>query len=63
MAQRNRVPLARADRPVTWRDLTVYTHGVVTALVLHGQVGWPTTTAAAVGLTGPVLWELLRGQR
>ncbi len=63
MAQRNQVPSTRTDRPVTWRDLAVYTHGVLTAVALHNEVGWPATTAAAVGLTGPGLWELLRGQR
>ncbi len=52
-----------SDRPVTWRDVSVYGHGLLTTASLHFQVSWPTTTAAAVGLTGPVMWELLRRQR
>ncbi|MFJ7275338.1 hypothetical protein [Kitasatospora sp. NPDC098663] len=49
-----------ADRPITWREAAIYVHGAFTTLSLHNQVGWPTTTAAAVGLTGPVTWALLR---
>ncbi|MFJ1754930.1 hypothetical protein [Kitasatospora sp. NPDC088134] len=48
---------------MTWRDLTVYGHGVLTTATLHLQTGWPTSTATAVGMTGPVLWELLRRRR
>ncbi|MFJ2866861.1 hypothetical protein [Kitasatospora sp. NPDC087314] len=53
-------PPSMADRPVTWRDLAVCGHGALTTASLHNQVGWPTATSALIGLTGPVLWSLLR---
>ncbi|MFB8235511.1 hypothetical protein ACFC58_03075 [Kitasatospora purpeofusca] len=49
-----------ADRPVTWRDLAVCAHGALTTASLHVHVGWPVTTSAMIGLTGPVLWALTR---
>ncbi|GAA1403301.1 hypothetical protein GCM10009639_47920 [Kitasatospora putterlickiae] len=62
--QRHPIPsTGGGERPVTWRDVAIYGHGLLTTVSLHFQVGWPTTTAAAVGLTGPVMWELLRRQR
>ncbi|MBO1415547.1 hypothetical protein [Streptomyces sp. FH025] len=63
MTQASRSKPSAADRPITWREATIYVHGALTTLSLHNHVGWPTTTAASVGLTGPVLWELLRRQR
>ncbi|MFF2618268.1 hypothetical protein [Kitasatospora sp. NPDC058046] len=45
---------------MTWRDLAVCGHGALTTASLHQQFGWPTATSALIGLTGPVLWSMLR---
>ncbi|WP_158844793.1 hypothetical protein [Streptomyces sp. NRRL WC-3742] len=51
---------SRGDRPITWKDAAVYGHGALVAASLHHQLGWPMDTAMTVGMTGPVLWAMLR---
>ncbi|WP_280719350.1 hypothetical protein [Kitasatospora sp. MAP5-34] len=59
MSQRKKPPAFRVDQPVTWRDLIVGLHGLLTTATLHNQIGWPVTAAAAVGLTSPVTWVMM----
>lgn len=60
MTQAKPPTVSAADRPITWRDAAVYAHGALVTECMHMQMGWPIVTATAVGLTGPVLWALLR---
>jgi hypothetical protein len=60
MSQRLPRKTSPGDRPITWREASVYAHGALTTASLHHQLAWPMASAAAVGMTGPMLWALLR---